>query len=119
MTTNSRVFVVNEPLFYQDGEWRKAINLTPARDFGTLVHLLPAGELPSDMESVVATLRERLADYRPESDYLLLTGDPRAIAAAAAIAAARGRGRLRLLHWQRRQKCYDLVDLSVGESVDG
>ena len=105
-----RVFVVNEPLMWEGGEQVRALDLTPARDHGELIHVLPAGKLPHNMDVVVEQIKERMRDYRPD-DILLLIGDPRAMAVAAAIAARRGGGRLRLLHWQRRQRTYDCVEI--------
>jgi hypothetical protein len=106
-----RVFVVNEPMYFAEGEWRRVLNLGPARDYGELVHVLPAGVLPDDITFVVRTIRERMADFGP-SDYLMLIGDPRASAVASAVAAKACNGCLRLLHWQRRQRRYDLVEIS-------
>lgn len=111
--TLPRVFVVNEPLKFEDGQgWVRHLNLRPARDHGELVFLLAAGQLPDDPRPSIDALRRGLADITPE-DYLLLIGDPRAIAWAAAIAADLTDGRLRLLHWQRDQRRYDPVVADV------
>lgn len=119
---NPRVFIVNEPMILDDGEWRRALNLEPARDFGALVHVLPAGNLPDDMRVVAEQIRERMDSFDPVNDYMLLIGDPRAMACAAAIAARKGNGSFRMLHWQRRQRRYDCVEVrdlfgAVSESV--
>jgi hypothetical protein len=116
-----RVFVVNEPLKLDEsrGEWVRYINLRPARDHGELVFLLPAGQLPEDPQPTVDALIEGLKSITCD-DYLLLIGDPRAIAWAAAIAADRTDGVLRLLQWQRDQKRYDPVvaDVYPEDEVD-
>lgn len=109
-----RVFVVNEPLRWspEDNDWVKAINLRPARAFGELVHLLPAGQLPDNPAAVVSALQKGLSGFTAH-DCLLLTGDPRAIAWAAAIAAKRTGGKLNLLHWQRDLRSYDLIEVDL------
>lgn len=98
----SRVFVVNEPLKWDEASQSqvKAIDLSPAVIHGELIFLLPAGRLPMDPTPTLVSLRRGLADFKSD-DYLLLVGDPRAIAWAAAIAADQTDGQLQLLHWQR------------------
>jgi hypothetical protein len=99
---NSRVFVVNEPLKFDHNLQAEVrmIDLKPAAEYGELVFLLPPGRLPMDPTPTIQALQKGLEDYQPE-DFLLLVGDPRAIAFAAAIAADKTDGQLRLLVWQR------------------
>jgi hypothetical protein len=98
-----RVFVVNEPLRRDrdTGLETKAINLAPARQFGELVFLLPAGQIPFDPAPTIRQLTEGLQDMTSD-DYLLPVGDMRAIAWACAIASVRCGGSLRILHWSSR-----------------
>jgi len=109
-----RVFVVNEPLKLDEatGNWVRYLNLRRATDHGELVYLLPGGPLADDPRPSIAALTAGLADFTSE-DFLLLVGDPRAIAWAAAIAADRTGGPLRLLQWKREQKRYDPVVVDV------
>lgn len=110
----ARVYVVNEPLRWDGASQSlvKMIDLSPALLFGELVFLLPAGRLPMDPAPTLIALRSGLEDFR-EEDYLLLVGDPRAIAWAAAIAADKSDGCLNLLHWQSAQGCYAPVRARV------
>lgn len=110
----SKVFIVNEPLKLDQATrmWSRSINLAPARRFGELVHLLPAGQLPDDPRPSVEALQRGLAAIRP-TDYLLLVGDPRAIAWASAIAADNLDGELRLLQWYRSDGNYRLITCNV------
>lgn len=106
-----RVFVVNEPLMWDNGELTRALDLRPARDYGELVHVLPAGKLPSDIRAVADQIKQEMRTYTAE-DVILLIGDPRAMAIAAAIAAHVGRGSFSMLHWQKRQRTYDCIVVS-------
>lgn len=112
MNSRPRVFVVNEPLKMEGGEWVRVLNLRPARDHGELVFLLPAGQLPEDPAPTLKMLKRGLADFTKE-DYLLLVGDPRAIAWAGAMAAKNTGGELKLLHWQRDHRRYDPVCANI------
>lgn len=109
-----RVYVVNEPLRLDKDRGRmvRFIDISSAGEHGQLVHLLPPGELVGEPEEIVGTLREKLAGFRP-CDYLLLIGDPCAIAWAAAIAADSALGELNLLRWIRKNERYEVVSTSV------
>lgn len=106
----NKVYVVNEPLRYDEdrGEHVRHLNLRPAREHGELVFLLPAGQLPEDPQALVDAVELGLAAITVH-DYVLLVGDPRAIAVAAAVAARNTGGHLRLLQWQRGLGRYDPV----------
>lgn len=103
----ARVYVVQSPAVknHETGRWDEKFDLTPAEHFGELVFLLPRGNVPNDLEETVSTLRLRLELYSP-NDYLLLLGDPVAIALAAIVAAEFSRERVKFLKWDRRQQCY-------------
>jgi hypothetical protein len=114
----AKVYVVNEPLKYDEdrGEHVRHLNLRPARDHGELVFLLPAGQLPEDPRAVADAVERGLSGMTSE-DFLLLVGDPRAIAIAGAVASRVCGGRFRLLHWQRDQRRYDPVDVDLGAAA--
>lgn len=113
------VYVVNKPLrFDRDaGHLVDAVDLSSAGDFGEVVHLLPDGELRDGPAGIVRTLRRGLAAFGP-SDLLLLCGDPRAMAWAAAIAADATDGDLRLLHWVRSERCYQVVHTQIFDMTE-
>lgn len=107
----SRVFVVNEPA-KRDGS--RTMDLTPATEFGELVFLAPAGDVPLDLRPSVEMLREGLASFTAE-DYLLPVGHPMLIAAAGALAAQASGGRVRMLLWRGGLGRYVPVSADLGE----
>ena len=109
-----RVFVVNQPMRRDPATnaWVNAMDLGAAREHGELIFMLPAGRLPADANAIVRAVRRSMASFRPE-DYLLLVGDPRAIAIAAAVAADLTDGSLNLLNWRRSQLCYEASIVDV------
>lgn len=111
--SSPRVFVVNEPLRRNPdtGDWERTMNLRRAKDFGDLIFLLPAGQLPEDSSTIVASIQDTLSSLTPE-DHLLLVGDMRAIAAACAVSAQRV-GHVRCLIWLREQRRYESVTLAL------
>jgi len=110
---NPRVFVVNQPMRFdkEAGTIVPAIDLSPAEEFGQLEFLLPDGELQGSPEEVVEEIREGLEHFTKD-DFLLLTGDPRAIAWAAVIAAERSPV-LQLLHWSRVARRYRVASVPL------
>ncbi len=107
-----KVFITNEPLMYERGEWVRCIDLSPAREYGPLVHLTTAGRLPDDPTPTVRQISERLNGFTAD-DYLLLVGDPRTHVWAGAIAAQRTGGCLKLLIWFKQQRRYEVSETNV------
>lgn len=117
----SRVFVVSEPLRWDEEQraWVRSRDLSPAREHGELVFLLPPGnEGPADPAVAIATLTEKLAGFTVR-DYLLPIGHPLYLAWAAAIAARAAGGRLRLLHWRPRERRYHVVAAELWRGAPG
>jgi hypothetical protein len=97
----SRVFVVNEPVIYRDGQPFRHLDLSDAERFGSILHLTPPGSALIDHQTTADGMVRGLADFTPD-DYLLAIGNPAMIAWAAAIAARNCSGRLRVLMWRGR-----------------
>ena len=98
-----RVFVIqrNPNLDYSD-----------ARRFGVLTPVIQRDVFPDDLPSRVdkmkAVLEARLGNFDPDSDYLLLTGDPVAIFLAGAL--LRDSRQVRVLKFDREAgRYYDVV----------
>lgn len=99
------VYVVNEPLRRGASGYEPLFDLDPAREFGDLVHVLPAGKLPADPSPSLERLRTILREYVPQ-DHLLLVGDLVMTACATAIAAKSSGGVVSVLTWQSTARRY-------------
>ena len=95
----------------------KGINLLPAVEFGEIDILLPEGQVVFSTERTIKRLQINLRKYTFE-DYLLMVGDPAAIAMAGAIATEQNRGRMQLLKWDRQEHRYFVIKVDIhGGSV--
>lgn len=117
---SSRVYVVNETLVYN--EERREMEpahrgIRKAARYGTMVHLLPAGPLPNNMEDVAKAIREKLANFS-DDDFILPVGDPVAIGLAGAFAAAANHGRVNYLRWMRDERMYTVVETDMGLEME-
>lgn len=76
-------------------------DFTPALIYGDIVVLVPATEQATvSTLPVVHHMLNKLVKFT-DDDYLLLSGDPVAIATAAALAAHYNGGRFKVLKWDR------------------
>ncbi|MNV86368.1 hypothetical protein D3C71_1803970 [compost metagenome] len=100
-----RVFVVQVPSRREDGEWVAKYDLSPAEAFGEIVPILPPGNVPIDPTPTRRRLVDALRAFDRHSDYLLLLGDPVAIAQAVSVLSAEP-GRISVLKWDRRTATY-------------
>ena len=81
------------------------VDTLSARDWGHLdPHLNPG--------RIVSQLRRKLRHYDDE-DWLLALGDPAIIGIAFAIAAESNSGRVNLLKWDKREKTYYPVQITI------
>jgi hypothetical protein len=92
-------------------------NIVPAREFGEIKVLLPPGQVAFSSGPTLRRLRHELRDY-VDGDYILPIGDPVAIAMAAMVASTLNRGVVNFLKWDRQEKMYYPVHVSLykGES---
>jgi len=114
---SSRVFVVQRPT-YRDrktGDWITKYDLTPAKEFGELVDVLPVGQTFWDAETMVAQadriLNATTHEFDPKEDYILAIGDPIAIAVVAMIAGTYGD--VRILKWDRKAQSYQPFTIRI------
>lgn len=93
-----RVFVIQE---------NPTHDISPALKHGKVIVLLPPGDNNFSTEWVIQKLKDGLFDFEPD-DFLLLTGDPTAIAMAALVATTHlGCGDyLKVLKWNRQTRTY-------------
>jgi hypothetical protein len=92
-------------------EW-VPLDLSPARKFGEIVELLPAGPMIRATAHVTATLRSKLSDFT-DKDYLLCMGDPTVIGLACVMAARVNGGRYSCLVWDREARDYFCVNIDT------
>ena len=112
-----RVFITQSPMRRNlNGELVHMYDLTPARVYGNLEILLPAGPVVIDTESASKTLRQRLGGFTPD-DHLLCLGDPVIIAAASAMVADINGGIIPLLVWDRQQRLYLSVRIDIHQRL--
>lgn len=101
-----RVFVIQETMKH---------NLLPAQAFGDLVFLLPPTLQITFSPGPIVTRMERELRGFTEQDYLLLIGDPAAMAVAGALAAKHNNGRFKLLKWDKREMKYYPIQVEVNK----
>jgi len=100
----SKVFVIQEA----NGK-----NILPAREYGELSIVFPSlYQVYHDADEALQILKAKLADYS-ESDSLLLIGDPVLISLASMVASERTGGRLKLLKWDRQEKQYVQIKITL------
>ena len=111
-----RVYVVQRPAFKnrRTQEWEDKFDLSPASEHGSLVYLLPPGNVSRDLTETMARLHHRLSDWLP-GDHLLACGDPVAIAASVLVAGHYAYGSISLLKWDRIDQGYIPYLIELGE----
>ena len=81
------------------------IDITPAREFGEIITMLPPGDTNFSYPYIVRCIKECIESYAKPDDFLLLTGDPVSIGIATTIMSKRF-ARLRFLKWLPRERQY-------------
>jgi hypothetical protein len=92
------------------GDWVPIIDVTPARQFGEIITIMPPGYFYTD-EISCKKLRDSLIDFS-DRDYLLPMGDPVLMITAAAMLGARGKA-FKMLKWDRKTGAYFDYTVSV------
>lgn len=108
------VYVVQEPAPKKNHETGAVttIDVTPAAKFGPFQVLLGPGDVVLSTAPTIAILREKLRTFCDE-DYLLMIGDPVAIALAAMVASDVNFGRVKFLRWAKREFDYVPVQAAI------
>jgi len=104
----SKVFVVQEV---------PNRNLVPATKYGILEVLLPHHDVFLDSVTPVKTLRRKLENFS-DDDYILLIGDPVAIALSSMVASEVNDGRIQFLKWDKATGTYYIVKVEINRKVD-
>lgn len=88
-------------------------DLTPATKYGQLVTLLrQAKDQTFAPQPVLRFLKNELKGFS-DSDFLLLVGDPVAMALAVNVAAQMNNGRVKLLKWSKRHEGYFPIEVDL------
>ena len=98
----------------------KGRDFQDALSFGDIEVLVPAVEQATlSTQPVVRRMLRSLVKFT-DDDYLLLSGDPVAIATAAALAAYHNKGRFKVLKWDRLSARYLplQVDITLKKGVE-
>lgn len=99
-----KVFITQLPSRLEQGSWVPTVDVSPAKEHGELVFLVPPGLNAPTMDGVVDQLRRKLATFS-DGDALLPLGDPILMATACAILGARQQT-FRVLKWDRPSRRY-------------
>lgn len=105
---NTRVYVVQNQ--YRSGAPK--FDLTSAEQYGKLVYLLDSYARPTDADTCIRELHEKLRNIR-RHDYLLLLGNPCLIGWTVAVASHYSGGSLNLLQWEKRAEGYVVIQCDV------
>lgn len=100
-----RVFITQLPSRIEAGQWVPSVDVSPAREHGELVFMVPHGINFPSADMVMTQITENLLDFNEEIDCLLPMGDPVVMACAAAILGARMNS-FKMLKWDRQSRCY-------------
>lgn len=101
------VYVVQEPTDK---------NIMSAKAFGPIQILLPPGQVAYSPGPTVYRLKQKLKNFCND-DYLLLIGDPVAIALAAEVAATMNVGKVKFLKWDRQERRYMAVVTDINRKL--
>lgn len=89
-------------------------NIMSASKYGQLDVLLPINaQVTLDASTTVHTIRRKLRGFG-DDDYLVAIGDPASIGIACAVAAAENNGSFKMLKWDRENRTYFPIQISVG-----
>ena len=94
------------------------VDILSANKWGDLVPLAsPFDQIHINPGRIVSQLRRKLKGFS-DDDWLLAMGDPAIIGVAFAIAADANRGRVGLLKWDKIEKSYYPVKISVRGGIE-
>lgn len=91
-------------------------NILSASKFGKLEVLLPAGQIVLSPGPSIFKLKQKLKNYSSD-DYLLLIGDPIAIALSAMVAATFNNGRVNFLKWDKQSQNYIAINTDLNRKL--
>ena len=89
------------------------VNIVSAAKWGDLEPLTnPFDQIHINPSRIVAQIRRKLREFT-DDDWLLAMGDPAIIGVAFAVASEQNHGRVSLLKWDKMEKSYYPVKISL------
>lgn len=114
----NKVYVVQEPPRFKtpSGDIAYRIDLSPAALYGDLVFVLEHGELKDhNWDKNLELIAKRLENFNKD-DYLVMLGNPVAMAIASLVAATRVE-KLKVLYWVRTAQDYTEVVFNIYDYI--
>jgi hypothetical protein len=87
-------------------------NILPAQKYGKIEVLLPQGQVAFLPGPTIYKLNQKLKNFS-DNDYLLLIGDPVAIALCAMVASSYNNGKVKFLKWDRQETEYIVIESNI------
>lgn len=115
-----KVFIPQTPSRRIKGEWVMKYDLSPAEEFGELVHLTRPGMLTqTSVARIAGTFRNKLRDFGPD-DSILAVGDPVAIGIAVCYASQSHliKGPINMLRFDRASGRYAQLTIPFQKGVE-
>lgn len=113
----SKVFAVCEPFKLVGGIPSKAVDLSPAIEYGELEVLLPHTQSLTVTVPTVQALNKKLEGFS-DNDYILPIGDPILMSTVAMIASTKNGGRVKFLKWDKKLSRYYPIQVDIsGKAV--
>lgn len=88
-------------------------NLLPARDHGEIRVLLTTSDVHRGMTHCISVLKEKLAEFRCDKDFLILVGDPVFMGIAMILVSETSEGSFQILRWDRESYKYLPIDIRL------
>lgn len=111
-----RVFITQLPSRMEGGGWVPTVDVTPAKEHGDLLFMIPPGMNQPTGQGTIEQLRSKLRDFGAE-DFLLPMGDPILMVAASAMLGARGE-MFKVLKWDRQTRRYQVYVVHVDQQPE-
>lgn len=89
-------------------------NITVAQSYGNLDVILPPGNMSFSTEATLKKAADKLTNF-DSRDYLLMIGDPIAMAICFTIALSKAEGNLNVLKWDRQTLTYNVVNVNINK----
>ena len=89
-------------------------DISGAFEYGDVKTVVPAGsQVTSSIGPICKIVEKELGDFKPMSDYLLLSGDPVVIGVACAFVSDVTSGFFRVLKWDRLEEHYHPILINL------